>query len=60
MERWWNTILRYDNAHERTKGHERHMRDNVEIIEFLGMFTLYDRFIQEVDALSPVSWGWPE
>lgn len=31
------TILRYDNAHERTKGHERHTRNGVEIVEFPGM-----------------------
>jgi len=55
-----DTILRYDNAHERTKGHECHTRDDVEIIEFPGMLTLYDRFIREVEELSPVSWNWPE
>lgn len=38
-----DTILRYDNAHERTKGHERHTRDDDETIQFLGMLTLYDR-----------------
>lgn len=31
------TILRYDNTHERTKGHERHSRDGVETVEFPGM-----------------------
>lgn len=55
-----NTILRYDNAHERTKGHERHTEDSVEIKEFPGMLTLYDRFTREIDELSPVSWTWPE
>lgn len=55
-----DTILRYDNAHERTKGHERHTRDDVEIIGFPGMLALYDRFKQEAEELSPVSWGWPE
>lgn len=55
-----DTILRYDNAHERTKGHERHTRDDVEIVEFPGMLTLYDRFIREVEEQSPVSWDWPE
>lgn len=34
------TILRYDNAHERVKGHERHTRDAVETIEFPGMLAL--------------------
>jgi hypothetical protein len=55
-----DTIIRYDNAHERTKGHERHTRNGVESIEFPGMLLLYDRFIREVDELSPVSWDWPE
>ena len=55
-----DTILRYDNAHEQTKGHERHTRDAVEIIEFPGMLTLYDRFKREVEEMSPVSWDWPE
>jgi hypothetical protein len=54
------TIIRYDNAHERTKGHERHTRDGVEEIEFPGMSTLYDRFIDEVEERSPVTWHWPE
>ena len=53
-----DTILRYDNAHERTKGHERHSNDGVEYIEFPGMLALYDRFKEEVDDLSPVSWSW--
>jgi hypothetical protein len=54
------TVLRYDNAHERIKGHERHTQDGVERIQFLGMLTLYDRFKREVEELSPVSWDWPE
>lgn len=54
-----DTILRYDNAHERTKGHERHTRDSVEDIEFPGMLTLYDRFKRETEELSPVRWNWP-
>lgn len=55
-----DTILRYDNAHEGTKGHERHTGDGVETIEFPGMLTLYDRFKREVEALSSVTWDWPE
>lgn len=55
-----DTILRYDNAHEREKGHERHTRDDIEYIEFPGMLTLYDQFKHEVSELSPVSWNWPE
>ena len=53
-----DTILRYDNAHERTKGHERHTQTDVETIDFPGMLTLYDRFKEEAEELSPVSWGW--
>lgn len=53
------TILRYDNAHEQTKGHERHTGDDVERIEFPGMLTLYDRFKREADEMTPVSWNWP-
>ena len=55
-----DTILRYDNAHELTKGHERHTRNGVEIIEFPGMLTLYDRFQRETEEMSPVSWDWSE
>jgi len=55
-----NTLLRFDNAHEQTKGHERHTAEGVEYIEFPGMLTLYDRFKRETNELSPVSWNWPE
>ena len=55
-----DTILRYDNAHEGTKGHERHTRDGVEVIQFPGMLALYDRFKREAEEISPVSWDWPE
>lgn len=54
-----DTILRYDNAHERTKGHERHSRSGVKRIEFPGMLGLYDRFKRETEEPSPVSWNWP-
>lgn len=53
------TVLRYDNAHVRTKGHERHTHDEVEQIEFPGMLELYARFKREVEKLTPVSWDWP-
>ncbi|GGN17899.1 toxin-antitoxin system TumE family protein [Halarchaeum nitratireducens] len=53
-----DTVLRYDNAHERTKGHERHTRDNVEYIDFPGMLELYERFTREVDERSSTSWDW--
>ena len=45
------TLLRYDNAHERTKGHERHTPEGVEELEFPGMFDLLDRFEREVTSL---------
>ena len=47
------TLLRYDNAHERTKGHERHTPDGTERIEFPGMDVLVERFGREVDARRP-------
>jgi len=49
------TVVRYDNAHERTKGHERHTRDGLETIEFPGMLELYDRFQREVEDRSSIS-----
>ncbi|MDZ7746061.1 MAG: DUF6516 family protein [Halobacteriales archaeon] len=42
------TILRYDNAHEQAKGHERHTSDGVERIDFPGIRALYDRFRREI------------
>lgn len=53
-----DTILRYDNAHERSKGHERHAGDGVERIEFPGMLALYARFKREVDEMTTISWDW--
>jgi hypothetical protein len=47
------TLLRYDNAHEPTNGHERHTGDTVESIRFPGMKPLYDRFQREIDRLPP-------
>lgn len=43
-------LLRYDNAHEVEKGHERHAIDQDEpaIIDFPGMMDLYDRFQREI------------
>lgn len=40
------TIRRYDNAHEDTKGHERHVAPDPEPerIEFPGIEALYERF----------------
>lgn len=47
------TLLRYDNAHERTKNHERHTPDAVEEMEFPGMNELVARFAEEMDGLPP-------
>lgn len=47
------TLLRYDNAHERTKGHERHTSSGVDLIDFPGMERLYRRFKREIDQLPP-------
>lgn len=55
-----DTVLRYDNAHERAKGHERHTRDGVDTVEFPGMLALYERFKREAEQVTPVSWDWPE
>lgn len=55
-----DTILRYDNAHEQTKGHERHTPDDLEEVDFPGMLERYGAFKTEVEELTPVSWGWPE
>lgn len=43
-------LLRYDNAHEVEKGHERHAidRDETDTIDFPGMMDLYDRFQHEI------------
>lgn len=47
------TLLRYDNAHEQEKGHERPTPDATETFEFLGMEELYRRFRQEIEMLPP-------
>jgi hypothetical protein len=54
------TLLRYDNAHERTKRHERHTENDVDVVEFPGTLTLYDRFKREADDQTPGSWTWSE
>ena len=47
------TLLRYDNSHERTKGHERHFTENgierTERIDFPGMDALLNRFYREIE-----------
>ena len=47
------TLLRYDNAHEQEKGHERHTPDGTESIEFPGMEGLYRRFRRKIVTLPP-------
>lgn len=44
------TIRRYDNSHEDTKGHERHVAPDPEpeILEFPGMIELWERFWSEI------------
>lgn len=44
------TIRRYDNSHEATKGHERHVAPDSEpdIIEFPGIESLYEQFWEEI------------
>jgi hypothetical protein len=47
------TLVRYDNAHERLKGHERHTPEGTELIEFPGMAALYRQFRRETEELPP-------
>ncbi|MFB6295994.1 MAG: DUF6516 family protein [Halobacteriales archaeon] len=42
------TILRYDNSHGDTKGHERHTPEGSEEIDFPGWRNLLQQFRQEV------------
>jgi hypothetical protein len=42
------TLLRYDNAHSETKGHERHTPQGTETIDFPGWRPLLQRFRNEV------------
>jgi hypothetical protein len=44
------TIRRYDNSHEDTKGHERHVAPDSEPdkIKFPGMVELWERFWSEI------------
>jgi len=47
------TLLRYDNAHEQSKGHERHTGDEVTEVAFPGIVELFDRFQREIDEFPP-------
>jgi len=44
------TLRRYDNAHEDTKGHERHVAPDPKpvYVEFRGMVELYEEFWDEI------------
>lgn len=53
-DRRWH--LRYDNAHESTKGHERHTHESTDEIDFPGMLALFDRFQAEIDPHRPDDW----
>lgn len=48
-----DTIVRYDNHHPDTKGHERHEGDATESIDFPGYEALLGRFYTEVKAHEP-------
>lgn len=43
-------LLRYDNAHERTKSHELHVAGGDHHVSFPGMWNLLVRFYTEVDV----------
>ena len=43
------TVLRYDNENETPGRHERHTAEEITEIEFPGMMTLRDRFIEEIN-----------
>jgi len=43
--------VRYDNSHERNKGHERHVGDNTEEIEFTSMDDVLRRFYEDVERM---------
>jgi hypothetical protein len=45
------TVLRDHNENETPGRHERHSSDDVEAIEFPGMMTLRDQFVEEIDSL---------
>lgn len=45
------TIVRYDNSHERSKGHERHIGDRIAVIEFTSMTDVLQRFYRDVDEM---------
>jgi hypothetical protein len=45
------TLVRYDNSHERSKGHERHEGDSTEEVEFTSMDGILRRFYRDVDGM---------
>lgn len=52
-------LLRYDNAHESTKGHERHVGADQSTIEFPGIEPLIVQFWGEADAYWNAAGGDP-
>lgn len=53
------TLLRYDNAHEATKGHERHTGDDETDVEFPGMEALIVDFWASSDEYWDATDGSP-
>lgn len=45
------TLVRYDNSHERNKGHERHVGGDTERIEFTSMDDMLRRFYDDVERM---------
>lgn len=45
------TLVRYDNSHEKQKGHEKHTGEEVREIKFSTMENLLQRFHQDVENL---------
>lgn len=45
------TIVRYDNSHEKQRGHDRHVGDRTESVEFTTMQEIYRRFLEDVEKL---------
>jgi hypothetical protein len=45
------TIVRHDSSHELSKGHERHVGDKTEEIEFNSMDDILQKFYRDVENL---------
>lgn len=53
------TLVRYDNAHEDTKGHERHTGDDETSVDFPGMEALIVEFWASADEYWDATDGTP-